>query len=98
MNPYPQEHPVLVLDNCSIHHNQDLVDLQVVECTGRPAGDAACQPTVMSYVLVMVMAPAITLSIARPTKPVEGSFNIRTCFRSVKILTASSSSRGLYSV
>ncbi|KAF8554376.1 hypothetical protein OG21DRAFT_1382535, partial [Imleria badia] len=27
MNPYPQEHSVLVLDNCRIHHNRDLVDL-----------------------------------------------------------------------
>lgn len=32
MNPYPEERSVLVLDNCRIHHNQDLVDL--VESAG----------------------------------------------------------------
>ncbi|KIJ16000.1 hypothetical protein PAXINDRAFT_76278, partial [Paxillus involutus ATCC 200175] len=32
MNPYPQGCSVLVLDNCRIHHNEDLVDL--VESAG----------------------------------------------------------------
>ncbi|KAG2737687.1 hypothetical protein P692DRAFT_201661930, partial [Suillus brevipes Sb2] len=32
MNPYPEEQSVLVLDNCRIHHNQELVDL--VESAG----------------------------------------------------------------
>ncbi|KAF8835888.1 hypothetical protein BDN67DRAFT_872108, partial [Paxillus ammoniavirescens] len=27
MNPFPTERSVLVLDNCRIHHNEDLVDL-----------------------------------------------------------------------
>ncbi|KIJ04697.1 hypothetical protein PAXINDRAFT_41775, partial [Paxillus involutus ATCC 200175] len=27
MNPFPAERSVLVLDNCRIHHNEDLTDL-----------------------------------------------------------------------
>lgn len=27
MNPYPAHQSILVLDNCQIHHNIDLVDL-----------------------------------------------------------------------
>ncbi|KAG2085194.1 uncharacterized protein F5147DRAFT_748740 [Suillus discolor] len=32
MHPFPGEHSVIVLDNCRIHHNEDLVDL--VESAG----------------------------------------------------------------
>jgi hypothetical protein len=27
MNPFPAERSILVLDNCQIHHNDELVDL-----------------------------------------------------------------------
>jgi len=32
MNPFPRERSIIVLDNCRVHHNQDLVDL--VESAG----------------------------------------------------------------
>ncbi|TFK59278.1 hypothetical protein BDN72DRAFT_745289, partial [Pluteus cervinus] len=32
LNPYPEKNSVVVLDNCSIHHDEDIHHLIEVEC------------------------------------------------------------------